>query len=84
MSNKETTKTLDRLKSMTIEERKDFLKKSNINKTIVCDYLLKDEVKIPMKSLVLKTLSSMSDDKFIDLVSSKINLVPIELLEKLT
>lgn len=73
---------LEKLKSMDIEERKKYLKQINLTKTQVCDYLINDKVNIPMKSLVLKTLSKMPEEQFLDFISTKIDLLSFDLLSK--
>ena len=79
---KEMTEVFTKLKSMSVEERKIYLKKVNLTKKQVCEHLESDKVNIPMKSMALKTLSKMEDEQFIDFVATKIDLLSSGLFSK--
>lgn len=83
MENRENmSKVLENLKSMSVEQRKEYLKKVNLTKKQVCTYLEDEKMFIPMKSIVLKTLYKMDDEQFIDFIATKIDIVSLGLLNK--
>lgn len=75
---KNIVKIFKELKEMNVEERIAYLKKSNLTKTEVCDQL----AGTPVGSLVINTISAMSDEDFYKFVASNIDKIPTFLIKK--
>ena len=78
MNNKK--EAYDQLLKMSIDERVTYLKEHNVTKESISTYLDSNPALFLVKNMVKKQISNLSEEDFLRLIASKIELVPSSML----